>query len=136
MDQQGRKVSLHDFTGVKNVVLYFYPKDFTIGCTAETKLFGENYERLLALGAEVIGISSDTAESHMKFANVCNARFPLLADQGGRVRKQYGVQASLGLVPGRVTFMIDRNGIVRHIFSSQVNPRKHVGEAMQALEQV
>jgi len=131
--QDGRTVSLHDFLGSKSVVLYFYPKDFTVGCTVETKQFGENYDKLMDLGAEVIGISSDTQESHMRFANECNAKFPLLADPGGMVRKQYGVRASFGLVPGRVTFVIDKQGIIRRVFSSQLNPRKHVAEAIESL---
>ncbi|MDV3243839.1 MAG: peroxiredoxin [Nitrososphaerales archaeon] len=133
-DQGGRTVSLHDFRGSKNVVLYFYPKDFTTGCTAETRKFGEEYDKLLQLGAEVIGISSDDEESHMRFAAQCSTRFPLLADRGGQVRARYGVESSLGMIPGRVTFVIDRDGIVKCVFSSQLNPRKHVAEAIQALK--
>ncbi len=133
-DQEGRTVSLHDFRGSKSVVLYFYPKDFTTGCTAETKKFGEEYSKLVELGAEVIGISSDDEESHKRFATECSTGFPLLADTGGNVRARYGVESSLGIIPGRVTFVIDRDGIVKRVFSSQLNPRKHVAEAMQALE--
>lgn len=122
--------------GSRNVVLYFYPKDFTRGCTAETRSFSENYDKILELGAEVIGISSDSAESHKEFANECGARFILLADEGGRVRRLYGVQASLGLIPGRVTYIIDRQGVVRHIFSSQMNVRGHVEEAIETLKKL
>lgn len=78
------------------MVLYFYPRDFTRGCTVETKSFSDRYDKVLELGAEVIGISSDTAESHREFANECGARFILLADEGGRVRSLYGAQGSLG----------------------------------------
>jgi len=132
--QDGRRVSLREFAGSKNVVLYFYPKDFTRGCTMETRSFSENYDKVLELGAEVIGISSDSAETHKEFANECGAKFILLADEGGRVRKLYGVQASLGLIPGRVTYVIDKQGIIRHIFSSQMNARQHVQEALGALK--
>lgn len=132
--QDGRKVSLHDFAGAKSVVIYFYPKDFTSGCTAETKAFGENYDDILKLGAEVIGISSDTAESHAGFATECGARFLLLSDPGGKVREAYGAKSSLGLIPGRVTFVVDREGRVRHVFSSQLRPRQHIEEAVGALK--
>ncbi len=118
---------------MKNVVLYFYPKDFTVGCTAEAKSFSENYDEILGLGAEVIGVSSDTGESHKGFADQCGVRFTLLSDPGGKARKAYGVQSSFGLIPGRVTFVIDREGIVRRVFSSQLSPRKHVAEAIKAL---
>jgi thioredoxin-dependent peroxiredoxin len=131
--QDGHNVSLHDYVGKKNLVIYFYPKDFTVGCTAETKTFGENYDELLGMGAEVIGISSDTAESHDRFAQECGAKFPLLADDGGRVRREYHVKSSLGMFPGRVTFIVDKEGIVRHVFSSQLRPKDHVSEAVRAV---
>jgi peroxiredoxin Q/BCP len=134
--QDGRTVALHDFLGSRNVVLYFYPKDFTPGCTAETKTFSENYGDVLAMGAEVLGISSDSPDSHSSFARECGATFPMLADKGGRVRRTYGVKSSLGLTPGRVTFIIDKEGIVRYVFSSQLRPRRHVAEALEALKAI
>lgn len=134
--QDGRVIALHDFAGSKNVVLYFYPKDFTVGCTAETKAFGESYDEVLAMGAEVIGVSSDSDESHGRFASECGAKFPLLADSGGKVREAYGARSSFGLIPGRVTFVIDKQGIVRHIFSSQMRPKQHVSEAVEALKAI
>jgi peroxiredoxin Q/BCP len=126
-------VALHDYVGSKKVVLYFYPKDFTPGCTAETKTFSENYDAVLAMGAEVLGISSDSAESHGNFARECGATFPMLADSGGKVRESYGA-VSFGLAPGRVTFVIDKEGIVRHIFSSHLRPKQHVSDAIEALK--
>jgi len=134
-DQNGNTLSLHDFLGSKMLVLYFYPKDFTVGCTAEAKTFSENYEQLQEMGAEVIGVSSDSVETHKDFAGECEVKFRLLADDGGRVRKLYGITPSLGLIPGRVTFVIDKEGVVRRVFSSQLNPRKHVAEAIQELKQ-
>jgi thioredoxin-dependent peroxiredoxin len=129
----GNKISLGSFKGSKNVVLYFYPKDFTAGCTAETKTFGESYDDLSKLGAEVLGVSSDSVESHKNFGKECGASFPLLADEGGRVRKLYGVEKSLGFIPGRVTYVIDKDGVIRGIFSSQTNVRGHAAEAMKIL---
>lgn len=133
-NQGGKMVSLHDFEGKQNVVLYFYPKDFTMGCTTETISFGENYDDLRSLGAEVIGVSSDSVESHRGFAEKCKVGFVMVSDEGGKVRESYGVSSSFGLVPGRVTFLIDKQGVVRHVFSSQLNPKRHVSEAMEALK--
>ena len=132
-NQDGRVVSLHDYLG-RNVVLYFYPKDFTIGCTAEARTFGANYQSVRELSGEVIGVSSDTQETHGSFAEECGVEFPLLSDRGGRVRDIYGVRSAFGLIPGRVTFVIDKQGMVRRIFSSQTNPKRHVSEAIEALK--
>jgi thioredoxin-dependent peroxiredoxin len=134
--QDGRTVSLHDFAGKSNVVLYFYPKDFTAGCTAETIEFGRRYSDIRSLGGEVLGVSSDSVESHGRFAAKCDAGFTMLADAGGKVREMYGAKGSLGLIPGRVTFVIDKEGIVRKVFSSQLDPRRHVTEAEEALTRI
>ncbi|MBI3859834.1 MAG: peroxiredoxin [Thaumarchaeota archaeon] len=132
--QDGRRVSLRDFRGRKNVVLYFYPKDFTVGCTAEAKTFSSNYQKIASMGAEVLGISSDSTETHKSFGQECEVEFPLLSDHGGKVREAYGAESWLGLVPGRVTFVIDKDGLVRKTFSSQARPKKRVSEAIEALE--
>jgi thioredoxin-dependent peroxiredoxin len=135
-DKDGRQVSLRDFRGKSNVVIYFYPKDFTAGCTAETKTFGERYDEFKAAGAEVLGVSSDDAASHREFAAHCGAEFILLSDAEGKVGRAFGVNPTMGLIPGRVTFVVDRSGRVRHIYSSQLNPKKHVREALDALVQI
>ncbi|SRR5579875_363199 len=134
-NQEGKPVTLSDFRG-KNVVLYFYPKDNTAGCTAEACAFRDSYQVFKDAGAEVIGVSSDSAESHEQFAAQHHLPFILLSDEGGAVRKRYKVPASLGLLPGRVTYVIDREGIVRHIFSSQLNFQKHVTEALRILQEL
>ena len=134
--QDGKTISLHDYAGRRSIVLYFYPKDFTMGCTAEAKTFSANYDEVRKMGAEVIGISSDSARSHESFATECDVRFPLLSDEGARVRELYGVKSSLGLLPGRVTFVIDKDGIIRRVFASQINPRRHVSEAIGALKAI
>ena len=132
-DQNGAEVSLADFEGRKAVVLYFYPKDETPGCTKESCAFRDAYEDLKDAGAEVIGVSSDSPASHKKFAARHRLPFTLLSDASGALRKAYGVPATLGLLPGRVTFVIDRAGTVRHVFNSQLDPTRHVREAQEAI---
>jgi peroxiredoxin Q/BCP len=134
--QDGSTISLHDYAGQRSVVLYFYPKDFTMGCTAEAKTFSANYDEVRKMGAEVIGISSDSTTTHESFASACEVRFPLLSDEGARVRELYGVKSSLGIIPGRVTFVIDKDGIIRRVFASQTNPKRHVSEAIEALKAI
>ncbi len=129
----GDYVSLHDFLGKQNVVVYFYPKDFTRGCTSEACTFRDSYEAFKNLGAEVIGISGDNKPSHQAFATQHRLPFILLSDTDGSVRKAYGVKKSLALFAGRVSFVIDKKGIVRHIFSSQIRPTAHVEEALNVL---
>ena len=116
------------------MVVYFYPKDFTRGCTAEACSFRDSYEAFKDLGAEVIGISSDSQDSHRDFAQQHHLPFILLSDADGSVRKAYEVKKSLGLFAGRVSFVIDKKGIIRHIFSSQTRVRAHVGEALNVLK--
>ncbi len=132
----GRYVALEDFLGQKNVVVYFYPKDFTRGCTAEACTFRDSYEAFKDLGAEVIGISSDTQNSHRDFAQQHHLPFILLSDVGGLVRKAYGVKKTFGLFAGRVSFVIDKKGVIRHIFSTQTRATAHVGEALNILKSI
>ena len=134
--QSGETVALKRLLGRNEVVLYFYPKDNTPGCTAEAKAFRDSYEVFKEMGAEVVGVSSDSVDSHRGFAAKCEVPFILLSDEGGKVRKLYGVPSSLGLFPGRVTYVIDARGIVRHVFSSQMNPAKHVEEAVKMLRSI
>src|SRR5580698_10233406 len=107
----GRSVSLADFRGKKAVVLFFYPKDETPGCTREACEFRDSFDRFGDVGAEVIGVSDDDAESHKKFATKHKLPMTLLSDASGRVREQFGVKALLGVLPDRVTFVIDREGV-------------------------
>lgn len=133
-NQYGKAVSLSDFTGRANVVVYFYPKDDTPGCTKESCTFRDQYTAFTDIGAEVLGISSDSEASHRAFAEKYRLPFPLLADSGGAVRQQFRVPKSLGLLPGRVTFVIDKQGVIRHVFNSQLNPTRHVDEAIAVLK--
>jgi peroxiredoxin Q/BCP len=132
-DQHGRLVRLSQYRGRNAVVVYFYPKDDTTGCTIEACRFRDDFEKFRVTGAEIIGISDDSAESHGRFASKYRLPFTLLSDKGGKVRKLFGVKKTLGVIPGRVTFVIDRKGIVRHVFSSQSSPARHVEEALMAL---
>jgi peroxiredoxin Q/BCP len=132
-DQDGNLVRLSQFRGRSAVVVYFYPKDDTSGCTIEACRFRDDYASFQAAGAEVLGISGDSAASHRKFVAKFNLPFTLLSDAGGRVRKLYGVKKTFGILPGRATYTIDREGIVRHVFSAQSQPAKHVEEALRAL---
>jgi peroxiredoxin Q/BCP len=133
-DQKGQPISLSNFIGKSDIVLYFYPKDFTPGCTAEACAFRDSYEIFKEMGAEVIGISSDSEQAHQSFAARHRLPFILLSDRDGSVRKRYGVSPMLGLLPGRVTFVIDKQGLVRHIFIAQFAAEKHVEEAMRVLQ--
>jgi thioredoxin-dependent peroxiredoxin len=131
--QAGEMVSLEDFFGRKPVVIFFYPKDDSPGCTREVCAFRDNFEEFGKLDAEVIGISSDSVESHMSFAVKHELSFTLLSDEAGNIRRLYGVPKTFGLFPGRVTYVIDKEGVVRHVFASQLSVERHVQEALAAL---
>jgi peroxiredoxin Q/BCP len=132
----GDNVTLSEYFGKKNVVLYFYPKDETRGCTREACEFRDRYDVFTGLGAEVLGVSSDTLESHKSFATHHGLPFLLLSDEDGKVRKLYGVPSTMGIIPGRVTYIIDKKGVVRHIFNSQFQPEKHIEEALKVLKEL
>jgi thioredoxin-dependent peroxiredoxin len=131
--QMGDNVTLSEFFGKKNIVLYFYPKDETVGCTREACSFRDSYEELTGLDAEVVGISGQSVESHKSFASHYGLPFLLLADVDDRVRELYGVPKTMGFLPGRVTYIIDKAGVVRHIFVSQTQTARHVQEAKDTL---
>lgn len=129
LDQNGERITLKDFLGNRVVVLYFYPKDNTSVCTAQACGFRDNYVSFSDAGAEVIGISSDSVESHQGFSSEHQLPFHLLSDEDGRVRKRYGASALLG-IPGRVTYVIDKQGVIQLKFSSMFSADKHIQEAL------
>jgi len=133
-DQLGEPVRLGQLVGKKNVVLYFYPRDATPGCTAEARAFRDAYDTFAAADTEVVGVSSDSIQSHKRFAAKHQLQFKLLSDRDGAVRALYGVERTLGILPGRVTYVIDRDRVVQHVYSSQLAARRHVREARQALK--
>jgi len=134
--QMGDNVTLSEYFGKKNVVLYFYPKDETRGCTREACEFRDQYDVFTDLGAEVIGVSAQSVESHKSFATHYGLPFILLSNEKNEVRKLYGVPSSMGIIPGRVTYIIDKKGVVRHIFNSQFQPEKHIEEALKVLKEL
>jgi peroxiredoxin Q/BCP len=129
----GGRVQLRDALTRGPLVLFFYPKDATPGCTVEVCSFRDAYADFTDAGAQVIGVSSDSVDSHGRFATKYDLPYPLASDPGGKVRDAYGVPKTLGLLPGRVTFVIDRDGIVRSTFNSQFGADKHVPAALAAL---
>ena len=134
-NQDGTPVDIMEFIGQKTVVLYFYPKDDTPGCTKEACSFRDQYTVFQGLGCEVIGISSDAPKAHKEFAIKYKLPFPLLADEKKEVRTLFGVPKSLfGLLPGRVTYIIDKTGVVRGIFNSQLNATQHIDEALKVVK--
>ncbi|TRU29199.1 MAG: peroxiredoxin [Microcystis aeruginosa Ma_SC_T_19800800_S464] len=132
--QTGTTVNISDLIGTKSLVIYFYPKDDTPGCTAESCAFRDSYEVFTDAGAEVIGISADSPQSHQQFAQKYNLPFTLLSDSDNRVRKLFGVPATLFVLPGRVTYIIDKEGIVRHIFDSMLDFKAHVTESLNTIK--
>ena len=136
-NQDGQTITLQSLLGKGPVVVYFYPKDETPGCTAEACSFRDNYDAFQQAGASVVGISDDSVESHRGFATHHGLPFLLLADTEGKVRNAFGVpRAFLGLAPGRVTFVLDKGGVVRHSFNSSVNMKKHVTEAIEVVKKL
>ncbi|MRX38687.1 redoxin domain-containing protein [Flavobacterium sp. LC2016-23] len=135
-DSHGEVFESQSVLGRKPLVIYFYPKDNTPGCTTEACSFRDQYEDFKDLGAEVIGISSDTVKSHQKFANKHQLPFILLSDQDKKLRHLFGVRDNLfGLLPGRVTYIIDRNGVVILIFDS-INASKHIPKALKTIKEL
>lgn len=135
LNQSGTEVSLEEYLGKTDIVLYFYPRDHTTVCTEEACAFRDSYEIIKAAGAEVIGVSSDSVESHRQFAEENQLPFILLSDTGGTIRTRYGVPTAFGL-PGRVTYIIDRQRVVRHIFFSQFTSKRHVDVALETLQAI
>jgi thioredoxin-dependent peroxiredoxin len=135
-DAAGNTVRLGDLLGKGPIVLYFYPKDNTKGCTAEACAFRDSYEVFRAAGAEVVGVSTDGRASHQAFAERHALPFVLLSDEGGAVARAYGATALFGLMTGRVTFVIDASGTVRHVFTSMFNATRHVDEALEVVRRL
>lgn len=132
----GAVVRLEDHLGRGPVVVYFYPKDETYGCTIEACTFRDTHDDFLAAQAKVFGISSDSPESHAAFIRHHNLPFTLLSDPDRRTFAAFGVSSLFGVVPGRETFVADANGIIRHHFDSRLFFRKHVQEALEAVRQL
>jgi peroxiredoxin Q/BCP len=135
-DNNGNIFESSSIVGQKPVVFYFYPKDNTPGCTAQACSFRDQYEDFKDLGAEVIGISSDSTASHEKFVQKYQLPFILLSDNDKKIRKLFGVKPDLfGLIPGRVTYVADKNGIIQFIFDS-MNATNHIPKALETIKKM
>ncbi len=136
-DQDGTLFKMADVVGKKNLVIYFYPKDDTPGCTKEACKFRDEFEVFTDLNALVIGISGDSPESHTEFIAKYNLPFTLLSDTENTVRKMFGVKGKfMDVIPGRVTFITDKNGVIQYVFDSMNNAEQHVDEARMILEKL
>lgn len=126
-DHNGNSISLSNYLGNKYVVLFFYPKDFTPGCTAEACAFRDAYEDFLDAGAEVIGISGDGDASHQNFAKQHKLPYPLLPDTDKKIRKAYDIPTSLlGMVTGRITYLVNKEGLIKYAYRDNLNPVAHI----------
>ena len=133
-DTEGNDFDSKTLVGKQAFVLYFYPKDFTPGCTKEACEFRDRYEDFKALGVEVIGVSSDSVKSHQRFKKRYQLPFVFLSDQKGRLRKQFGIKGDLfGLLPGRETYVVDKEGVIQLQFNS-MNASRHITKALQIVE--
>ena len=133
-DENHKPVDVSLLTG-KYLVLYFYPKDDTPGCTKEAISFCDSFAELVKAGATVVGVSSDSPKSHAQFKKKYNIPYSLLADTDGEFRKLLGVPTNfLGLMPGRVTYIFNPEGYLIHVFDSQFSPEKHVKEALEVIQ--
>lgn len=131
-DQDGKDFNIKDLVGEQNLVVYFYPKDDTPGCTKEACAFRDQFEEFSDLNAVVIGISGDSPESHKEFREKHNLPFTLLSDEKDKVHDLFGVKS--GLIPGRVTFVVDKQGVIQYTFDSMMNATQHVEEAKKVLQ--
>jgi peroxiredoxin Q/BCP len=131
--RNGHIVDLATLWSERIVVLFFYPKDNSLVCTKEACAFRDAYENFVAAGATVVGVSRDSAESHEQFASQHRLPFLLATDADGALRQAFGVPKTLGLIPGRVTYVIDRQGVIRHVFNGQFAADRHVREALDAV---
>ncbi|WP_421920652.1 peroxiredoxin [Marinifilum sp.] len=136
-NQDGKMINIKDYIGKQNLVIYFYPKDDTPGCTKQACTFRDQYEDFNDLNAEVFGISSQSVSSHKEFAEKHRLNFNLLCDENNEIRKLFGVPTNFfGLLPGRVTYVADRSGKIVYIFNSQFRAEEHIEQAKNILKQL
>ena len=134
IDQHGKVRTSNKLN--KSLVLFFYPKDDTPGCTIEACGFRDKYDLFKILGAEVWGISNGNTQSHLRFANKNKLQYPLLCDQNNIIRKKFGVPKTLGFIEGRVTYIINSKRMITHIFEDLLNGPAHIKEAIKALKKL
>jgi peroxiredoxin Q/BCP len=134
---EGKQLRLKDFRGRRHVVLYFFPKDFTPGCTREACSFRDRRAEIAALDAEVVGVSLDTAERHGQFAEKYRLPYPLVSDRNAAIATAYGVARLGGWLPTkRVTFVIDKHGTVQRVIQSELSIDRHIDQALETLRRL
>ena len=133
-DQNGNLFDINTYLGKKKLVIFFYPQDGSLNCTKEACYFRDLSQTFDEVNAVILGISGQSVESHRKFAETFHLDYPILSDEGDRVRKLFGVPSMfLGIFPGRVTYIADIRGIIMHIYNSNTHPTRHVDEALRIL---
>ncbi len=135
LDQSGKVRNDKEFRG-KPLVLFFYPKDDTPGCTIEACGFRDKYDLFKILGAEICGVSKDNEQSHFEFAAKNKLQYPLLCDRNNYLRDSFGVPKVLGMIDGRVTYVIDPNGIICHVYEDLLNGPAHIKDALKVLKEL
>jgi peroxiredoxin Q/BCP len=137
LNQDGEMIHIKDLIGTKNLIIYFYPKDNSWGCTKQACSFQESQQEFIDLDCTVIGISSDSVLSHKTFSEERHLKFMLLSDMNDVVREKFGVSASFfGLIKGRVTYLVDKKGFVRGVYNSQINATKHIPNTIKMLKSI
>lgn len=134
----GETITLRDYLGKTNVVLFFYPKDFTAGCTAEVCGFRDRFTRIRELGAVVLGVSYDDSASHRRFVESYHLPYPLITDADGSIARAYGVTRLGGVVAlvKRTTFVIDREGMIRSVIRHELTMSRHIEDVITVLEAI
>lgn len=136
-NQNGRYIHLSEIVGKKAIVIFFYPRDFTPGCTAQACTFRDEYKNFVDLGAEVIGVSADTAESHVRFSEHYSLPYHLVSDRDGKIRRQYDIPTDfLGVLFSRITYIIDLNGKIAWAYKSNLSPSSHISQAKNVLKKI
>jgi thioredoxin-dependent peroxiredoxin len=133
----GKQLRLRDFRGRRHIILYFFPKDFTPGCTKEACSFRDRRAEIAALDAEIVGVSLDTPEKHASFAEKYQLPYPLISDRSAAVATAFGVSRLGGWLPTkRVTFVIDKQGVVQKVIQSEFSIDMHIDEAIETLRRL
>lgn len=132
----GSTLRLKDYRGEKNVVLYFYPADFSAGCTAQACSFRDSYAAIAGYDAIIVGVSRDSAESHRSFKEKHHLGYPIITDPEGRLEQLYDVKSSLHLIRPRVTYVIDKAGVIRSALRHDIAIGRHLRDTLDALKKI
>jgi len=134
-DQDGNEIKLDDYLGKKNIILFFYPKDDSSVCTAEACSFRDNYEKFRNLDTEIIGINQASVASHKNFAEKYRLTFPIINDEENKIRKLYKVPNKFFVLAGRVTYVIDKQGLIKHAINNMFDGEVHITETLKSLKE-